>query len=104
MTNATYWKYVNIFTANRNKNYLFDEWLESHYKCQVGTEIWDWGQEDFYDLKTGECLSDARIMQIYVKAKMPYFKDLGHVNQWLDSSCETLEEFFCSKGVKLCLQ
>ena len=90
MCNNTYWKYVNIYSANRGYNPVFDEWLEKNYTVTVGTDPWNWGREDFVSKSTGESLSDAKIMQQYCKTHLPYFKDFGDRDAWIDSGCPDL--------------
>ena len=93
MTNKTYWKYVNIYSANRQKNELFDKWLGNNYIVYEGHEVWDYS-ETFEDILTGEKIySEAIIMQKYIKEKNPYFRDFCHFDKWLDSDM-TQEEFF----------
>lgn len=98
MTNATHRKYLNLYTFNRNKNDLFDRWLNDKYKITIHTDAWNYGDETFINLATGEEeYSEAKIMQLYVKAKMPYFKDPSDWYSWLDSDYKTIEDYFANR-------
>lgn len=95
MSNATLLKYTNIYGANRRRNEIFDEWLSNNYEIKVGKHVWDYGTETFVSKANGETVYvEAIIMREYVKAKMPYFRDLDHFDEWLNSSYATQKEFF----------
>lgn len=97
MTNATFRKYSNIYTFNRNKNDLFDRWLKENYEITIHTEVWNYGEETFINRATGEKeFSEAKIMQRYVKAKLPYLKDCSDWYSWLDSPYPTIAEYFAN--------
>lgn len=94
MTNSTALKYTNLYTVNRNKNDIFDNWLKANYQIFTGKNAWDYGQETFVDLATNERIySEAKIMQKYVKGKNPYFKDFSHFDEYLDTDL-SIEQFF----------
>lgn len=97
MTNATLHKYDAIYAANRNKNELFDAWIKANYDVTIHTQAWNYGSETFICRETGERIySEAKIMQMYVKAKLPYFRNSAHFDEWLDSDYTAQECFFAA--------
>lgn len=97
MTNQTFHKYCNLFNANRGYNDLFNEWVKEHYNVHTSTDPWSYGRETFTDKTSGKHVLDATIMQMYVKARRPYFKDFGEVDEWLYSDIPQ-KEFFARRA------
>lgn len=98
MTNATHRKYLNLYTFNRYRNEIFDNWLKSHYEIIECHDPWNYGVETFVNKSNGEReFSEAKIMMLYVKGKNPYFRDITEIDEFLDSNYNDVADYFAAK-------